>query len=204
MEFIKDLYKKIINDSSGQDKTKKNIQNLAIFIMIGIALLLVSGFLTGNNKKAINTNETLNKKIVNNEYLDEYDVMLENKIKNILSQISGVGKVSVAITYSSGKEIVPMQDIKQNELKTNENDREGGVRSTIQVDTDNKTVINQEAETKPVVLKELPPEVKGVIVVADGAKNQSIKIDISKAVSTALGISLSKIEVFPRNSNVID
>lgn len=199
MSSLKEWVNMIFKNPQGQDKTKKAIQNLAIFLGIGIILLLVGGFFDNDNKKVQQVKELQDNKVSQN-YLDEYDAALENKIKNILSQIYGVGKVSVAITYLSSKEIVPAQDVKQNETNTNEKDREGGVRSTIQTDTDNKIIIGQQSESKPVILKEIPPQVKGVIVVADGAKDEKVKVDIAKAVSTVLGISLSKIQVFPMAS----
>lgn len=198
MKSLKEWYERLFN-SEGKDKSKRAIQNLLIFLAIGIVLLYVGGFFAGgeSKKKTSEEEKQTGKTLVSGEsYLDEYDAALENKIKNILSQINGVGKVSVAITYSSGKEIVPAQDVKQNESNTNEKDKEGGVRSTIQTDTDSKVIVGQESETKPVILKELPPQVKGVVVVADGAKDEVVKVNISMAVSTALGIPLSKIQVF--------
>lgn len=196
MKSLKEIFNSFFNSSNGQDKAKRSIQNLAIFMVIGVILLLVGGFLTGSNKENVVKIDQKEKVSANSSYLDEYDAMLENKIKNILSQIYGVGRVSVAITYLSGKEIIPAQDVKQNESNTNEKDREGGVRSTIQTDTDSKVIIGQQSETRPVILKEIPPQVRGVIVVADGAKDERVKVDISRAVSTALGIPLSKVQVF--------
>lgn len=199
MKNLKELFNSMFKNCDSQEKTKKAIQNLAIFLAIGVVLLYVGGFLTGekSNKKVSETEKTAGQTISSTVYLDEYDAALENKIKNILSQIYGVGRVSVAITYSSSKEIVPAQDVKENESNTNEKDKEGGVRSTAQTDTDSKVIVGGQADSMPVILKELPPQVKGVVVVADGAKDEGIQVNISKAVSTALGISLSKIQVFP-------
>lgn len=200
MGILKDWYDKFFKNDGGQDKNKKAIQNIAIFLVIGIAMLLTGGFLNDIGKKPVNndTQDSQEKATPSNGYLDEYDVMLENKIKNILSQINGVGKVSVAITYASSRELVPAQDTAQNESNTNERDKEGGVRSTSQVDTDSKVIVGQQTDAKPVILKELPPEVRGVLVVADGAVDPVVKTDISRAVSTALGISLSRVQVFAR------
>lgn len=203
MSFLKDWYEKFFKNDGGNDKNKKAIQNITIILVIGIAMLLAGGFFNDIGKKSVNSEEQNSqvKLTQSNGYLDEYDAVMENKIKNILSQINGVGKVSVAITYASSKELVPAQDTRQNESNTNERDKEGGVRSTSQVDTDNKVIVGQQTDTKPVILKELPPEVRGVLVVADGANNQIVKTDIGKAVSTALGISLNKVQVFPRTGN---
>lgn len=199
MPKLKELYKLYFSKLEGNEKAKRGIQNLLIVLFIGIIMLLIGGFFSKDDKVSKGTKDTQNL-VQTSNYLDEYDVALENKIQGILSQINGVGRVSVAITYSSSKEIVPAQDIKQNESNTNEKDKEGGVRNTIETDTDSKVIVGQQTETKPVILKEIPPQVKGVVVVADGAGNGVVKANIEKAVSTALGISLSKVEVFSRGN----
>lgn len=196
MPKINELFDMFLNKVEGTEKNKRKLQNLFIILCIGVLMLLIGGFFTKANKAPAKSDTASS--VSKSDYLDEYDAALESKLQNILSQISGVGRVSVAITYSSSKEIVPAQDIKQNESNTNEKDREGGVRNTLETDTDKKVITDQQSETKPVILKEIPPEVKGVVVVADGASNERVKVDITKAVSTALGISLSKVQVFSR------
>ncbi len=197
---IKDIYKLFLSKLDKNERTKKGMQNLIIVLVIGILMLFIGGFLnkdeTGQKENSIQVENTTG----NIKHLDEYDLALQNKLQAILSEISGVGKVSIAITYSSGKEIVPAQDIKRNESNTNEKNQEGGVRNTTETDTDSKVIVGQQNETKPVILKEIPPQIKGVVVVADGAGDGIVKVNIEKAVSTALGISLSKIEVFPRGN----
>lgn len=203
MGFLKDWHERFFKNDGGQDKNKSVIQNIIIFLAIGIVMLLAGGFFNDLEKKTVNKeNQNIQDKITSvNGYLDEYDAMMENKIKNILSEINGVGKVSVAITYASSKELVPAQDTTQNESNTNERDKEGGVRNTSQVDTDSKVIVSQQTDAKPVILKELPPTVRGVVVVADGAKDPVVKTDISRAVTTSLGISLSRVQVFSRAGN---
>jgi stage III sporulation protein AG len=200
MSFLKNFFEKFFKNGEGQDKTKRSIQNLSIFLIIGIAMVLVSGVFSKSDNALIKSdaNKGEQKEIsYDRGYLDDYDALMENKIKNILTQMQGVGKVSIAITYASSKEIVPAEDVKQNESNTNERDNEGGARNTTQIDTDSKIIIGQQESAAPVILKTLPPEIRGVVVVADGAKNENVKVNIAKAVSTALGISLSKIQVFP-------
>lgn len=200
-EFIDRIKSYFKND--GQDLTKKRIQNLTIFMAIGIILLIAGGVFSKERPTDFIDETDLNAKELtedNQSKFDQYDEILEGKIKGILSQIDGVGKVEIALTYQSGEEIVPAKDTSQNESNTKEQDIEGGVRSTIQMDTDSKVIIGNQSEISPVILKVIPPQVKGVIVVAEGANSDIIKIDISKAVSTLLGISLSKVEVFPMNN----
>jgi stage III sporulation protein AG len=46
------------------------------------------------------------------------------------------------------------------------------------------------------VLTEIEPTVRGVIVIAEGAADVSVRVKLSNAVMTVLGISADRIEVF--------
>ncbi len=47
-----------------------------------------------------------------------------------------------------------------------------------------------------IVLKEIKPKVKGVIVVAQGAEDIEVKEMLYEAVKTVLGISGNRVEVY--------
>ncbi|MDD4832816.1 MAG: hypothetical protein PHI78_03970, partial [Clostridia bacterium] len=49
---------------------------------------------------------------------------------------------------------------------------------------------------EPIVLRELYPAIKGVVVVAEGGDKTEVKYKIIKALVTLLGIDGSQIEVF--------
>ena len=51
---------------------------------------------------------------------------------------------------------------------------------------------------KPIILKEVLPEVKGVVVVADGASDTLIKERLVNAVKVLFDIPIHKIQVFER------
>ena len=53
-----------------------------------------------------------------------------------------------------------------------------------------------------IVLKELLPKVCGVVVVAEGARDVTVNMDIVSAVSTVLGIKQSNVQVFEMNEKV--
>jgi hypothetical protein len=50
------------------------------------------------------------------------------------------------------------------------------------------------------VLKEKTPEIKGVIVTAEGAGDISVRMNILKAVETLLNIPADKVDVFKMQS----
>lgn len=128
---------------------------IAVFIII---LLLIAYFLLKDGALSVNNVDT-----------DVKDT-LKLDLEEILSEIEGVGDVTVMITYASTAEVVY-----------------------------DKTVftglINSE---EPVKIKELLPEILGVVVVAEGAEKIKTKVDLVNAVKVALNLDGSKIQVFAK------
>ena len=113
----------------------------------------------------------------------------KQRLANILSSIKGAGAVEVMITYEGEAEKVPAYD---NDSTTS---------ST--VDAQNRSTTNQSISTKPVsgsealvVITEKRPKVLGVVIVAEGAKDLTVQMELSRAAQTALGVEASKVEVF--------
>ena len=47
---------------------------------------------------------------------------------------------------------------------------------------------------------EIMPPVKGVVVIAEGAGNVRVKLDLLKAVQALLSVSSSQVEIFKGNN----
>ena len=104
----------------------------------------------------------------------------EEGLKEILSHIKGVGKVEVLVTYYGGAEQSIAYEIKsQQEEKSSEMDKRAVMSGS-----------------EPVIVQELYPEVKGVIVVAQGAGRIEIKRALTEAVCAALGVSAARVSVY--------
>ena len=124
--------------------------------------------------------------------------ILERKLENILSQIKGAGEVNVMITLQNTTEKVPAVNTTKNQENTSEKDSQGGVRETLKEDTVYE-IVTKENEDSFITLKEINPEVNGVIVVAQGADDAVVKEKLYEAVKTVLGISGSKVDVYSSN-----
>ena len=122
-EKIKSLVKK---KTSGDNK--KTLENLIVFLVLLIITVIAINIIWGkenNNEKQSPIDDSYkvlayNKNESNNSQDSEYN--LEKKLENILSRISGVGKVQVLITYSETSSVVAMRNEKKNSSKTEEND----------------------------------------------------------------------------------
>jgi len=110
-----------------------------------------------------------------------------------------VGKVDVMITYVSDGEVVPAVNTRINESNADEKDSGGGTRKVRENDQET-SIAYEEAQgvKKPIILTQKEPEVKGVIVVAEGGNNVIVKEKICKAVQVLLDIPIHKVQVFER------
>lgn len=172
----------------------KTIQDLMVIFIIGLIILIgASIFLKPKPTNKDSDKQMVVKQVTN----DDYASQLELELKNILSKIHGAGNVDVLVTLDSDEEVVAAMDTVQSETTTNEKDSNGGTRTTIQSETNNKIVTSQttSGENQPMILKKVMPEIRGVVVVADGAKDSNVQYELMTSVETALGIPAYKVKV---------
>ena len=121
---------------------------------------------------------------------------LEGRLEAVLSSIRGAGKVKVMITYDTSSRLVPAMstDVQSG---TTENTSTGGQSvSETRTESSRPATISGSGGTETIVLTEIEPTVRGVIVIAEGAADVSVRVKLSNAVMTVLGISADRIEVF--------
>jgi len=177
--------------------SKEMMRNLFIVLIIGIILLLIADIFIGNNRQQAKYNDnSVSKGNMEGENYD-YSTLLENKLESILSQLKGVGKVKVMITLEDTTEVVPAFNTTKNNETTKENDSQGGTREIVREDMTIQVVTNDKGE--PIVLKEIRPTIKGVIVIAEGAENLEVKEMLYEAVKTVLGVSGDRVEIYSSN-----
>lgn len=182
----------------------KNIKNIEIYIAVLIIAIIVSLYTSSMEKPSSRAEEKGGTELQGVQWVHQeaQQDQLEVKLQKKLSSIKGAGKVEVMITYSSSKEMVPAVNITESQTTTEEQDSGGGVRKVSQKDVNSQTVtMNDAGGTKPLVVKEVEPEIKGVIVIAEGARDIRIKMDLMRAVQTALGVSAQQVEVFEMETN---
>ncbi len=115
-----------------------------------------------------------------------YTQVLRQDLESTLSQMSGVGKCTVLITFSDGGETVYAYD--QNSSST----------------SDGKSSVDREyvlvsSRSEGLVLKVHSPSVSGVAVICEGGDSTRVKSDVTEVLSCTLGISADRISVKKRN-----
>lgn len=177
-------------------ENKKIIENLVLFLVLFIILIIVMNVLNEETNEA-NSNSLVNQ--IENITQVEKEESLEEKLENILSFIQGAGKVEVLITYKNGIEQMPMYDNKQNTTVTEEMDKSGGTRKTEEINQEQIVIFEEVGNEKiPVIKQTINPEIVGVLVVAEGADNLSVKENLLKAVESTLNVPSHRIQVFAR------
>jgi stage III sporulation protein AG len=201
-KVFEDVRKKI-----SQLSGKKIIQKTVIVTIVGVIILIAASefFDTGTasaNNSSLPSNTTQEAITASKQTNPAGDTDVENRLSGILSKIQGAGRVEVMVTYYSGSESVPGIDVKTNDNDTQEKDKEGGSRSIKANEKENKVIYEENGNVKkPFIVKELLPQVKGVVIVADGAGDIEIKSNLINAATALLDIPAHKVQVFQRKNN---
>lgn len=194
-EKVKSL---VLKDNEGNNK--KKIENLVVFVIILVITIIIINYVWSDGDKNTKNNETYEESsykqlATNSSVTNKTD--LEQKLEEILTQISGVGKVSVLVTYSQSSEIVAMYNETSKTSYTQEEDSEGGTRKVDETDSTKEIIYTQENGVNvPVTQKIVNPTIEGAIVTATGANDATVKTNIIQAVEAVTGLPTHKIQVF--------
>ncbi len=117
----------------------------------------------------------------------------EEQLKDILQKISGVGRVEVLITYEDHGRVVVEKDASASEELVQEADANGGTRTTTTSRNDVETVYD--SKESPYVVQEFSPVVQGILVVAEGGSNMTVKKQIQETIEALFGLDAHKISI---------
>ncbi len=149
---------------------------VALILCLGVVLMLlpVRGDNQSNLTQAVSQSE---------EGEQTFDLeALERRMESALSEINGVGEVTVVLSLRSSGEDILAQDTSEGTTSD---------RETVIVSTGSGT---EEA----VSVKTIYPEFKGALVICEGAGNASVKLEVLQAVSAITGLSSDQISICQR------
>ena len=106
------------------------------------------------------------------------------ELENILSQMSGVGKIKVLLTESDGAQTI---------YQTDEDRTQSADSESVRVQT--VIVTNSGREEVGLIRSVTPPVYLGAIIVCQGGDNPSVKLAVVQAVSNVTGIPSDRITV---------
>ena len=136
--------------------------------------------------------------------LEAYVADAKARLEALLSKVEGAGKVEVMITARATREKVVGKDVNKTASKVTENDSSGGTRVTDESSYGETSLYGNTAsgadDGEPYIIKELVPEIEGVVVVAPGADDEYVVDEITQAVSVLFNLPVHKIKVVKMES----
>lgn len=203
--MFKDKLKDLVSKKEGEPN-KKKIENLVVFLIILIITVIVINVIwsgeNGSSEKQ-DTSSDKNKRLASDVETEQTvtDAVVEDStvrnLEEILSNINGVGKVKVMITYSQTSQTIPLYNQDSSEKNTEESDTQGGTRKITETDTKTEIIYKEEnGEKVPITQSIISPTIEGAIITAEGAGNATVKTNIIQAVEAVTGVATHKIQVF--------
>lgn len=204
----------LLNKNKDQKDKKPSIYVYVFVIAIlGIGLMMVSSFFNSNqtgqtdkvqtvfnsNEESKDTEAFGQKKSEDFKTTREYEVYLQNEMKEALEMITGVEDVKVVIYVdATEKKEFERNKVTQRQV-TEEADQEGGKRVVEDTSVDEQLVIIKDGDKEgPIVTQTIKPKVSGVLVVAKGADNIQVKKWIIEAVTRGLDVASHRVSVMPK------
>lgn len=165
-----------------------------ILIAVAGVILLLTNFSEWKNKTSQKTEQKEEKNISNGQN-DAYVSALENKLVHILENVDGVGKAEVMITLKSSKESVLNKDL--SEEKQTEQERTNETQKVSQNEKRQEETILSDStgNSAPYVVKELEPEIAGIVISCEGAGNKVVAAAVSQTAQVLFGVSANHIKV---------
>lgn len=121
----------------------------------------------------------------------------EQQLAGILEQVQGVGKVSVTLTMETTGERIVEKDVPQDSQTSSQTDPEGGESQSESRQTQESTVFEEREDGSqvPYVASEIYPEIRGVLVVAQGGDDPVVVQQIQEAAMALFHVEAHKIKV---------
>ncbi len=122
-----------------------------------------------------------------NSSYEAYIAFQEEKLRGILSQVKGVGTVSVMITLKDGGEKIIEKDVTKSESESDGSSQKSRSETSIMTSADSGEY--------PYVSKTLEPEIEGVLVSCTGASDPNVAMKVTEAVQALFDVPAHKIVV---------
>lgn len=161
----------------------KGVKLACILGAVGVLCICLSEWLPQKNP----TKETDAKTVA------QYSEQVEERLCALLGEMEGVGACQVYVTLESGVEYVYATAQKENADYVKDSGQ-NGEKVSERADTQQDVIIIDGADGKTgLLLTEIQPTVKGVVVVCEGGDKDEVVERVTLAVTTALNISARRV-----------
>ena len=182
---------------SGEKKLSRDGMLILFFsgILIYVILLPVNNNGSYKNKSSGSKEQEKVEYVKDTFQEDDYKSKLEQELSEFLSEVEGIGKVEVLIYLSSSEEYVVEKDIPSYQTASKETDSQS---SEERKEEDTVYTVNDAGNQVPFVTQTRHPPIEGVVIAAEGAGQEEIRIKIIRTVMALYGVDANKIDVLVR------
>lgn len=165
--------------------SKKTLSIVLIVGLSGIVLIGLSDLITPAKKTSSSSQNT-------SVSVEEYINDLEKKTKEMLNSVYGAGKCKIMITAEASA----LQNFATDESLSQDTESDSE-QSKIKNEVQKEIVMVEDSNGKKQALVKnvTEPEIRGVLVLCEGADDPAVNERITNAIKTLLGISSNKISV---------
>jgi len=170
---------------------------IVILGLLGMTLILISQFAQtgGSGQAPVQPQGMRSAEFTNEEYIRH----LEERLRNLISEIEGVGRNKVMITLESGVQYVYAQELRRSTDSTTGGPAGGAMAAggRVQESIEERFILvdTEFGRREALVLTRLPPRIQGVVIVCEGADNILVEQKLISVVTTTLGIPSTRVSV---------
>ncbi len=175
----------LFSGGPGGPKRIQTLRWLLLMGLVGAAFMILNSFITvkevdpigeGRASPADQTQPVFGSSGKESSPFREFEEAYQSQLREILTKIVGVGEVEVLVTIESTEEVTVERNTQETQQITNEQDQQGAKRHITDISRKGEVVLYEvSGGKKPLVTKTIKPKIRGVLVVAKGAENLTVK-----------------------------
>jgi|GEM_PF-186417 len=128
-----------------------------------------------------------------------YETLLAAELEALLGRVQGAGRVAVSVSLVRGPSYVFGHNTTSDTRETEERDSSGSTRTVREATTSQQPVILRDNGTgeRPLITEEERPGVAGVVILAEGAADSTVRLNLVRAVQALFELPAHRITVLP-------
>lgn len=207
LERVRDRIRLAINGGNG-GRGRPTKETMLIIFLSGILIFVIllptgdgnSSFTAKKSQKNVEHPSSAedsqnNLKDGKNETIEDYKRGLEQELEEFLSSVAGVGTVKVLIYIKESPEYVVEKDIPTSNTIN-------GEHSEVKKEETTVYTVNGNGEQVPFIAQTKSPQIDGVVISAEGAYDEAIRLQIVKLVMALYGVEANKVEVLKMGQTI--
>lgn len=181
-------------------RKKEHIITVVLLVLLGIVIIWPAQERGPADSKEADQEETAGTQIAASNEIEAMRIRMEEELEETLSLVEGVGSVEVVITLETTGTRTVEKDVPESSSSSSTKGQDGSTQENTQRETQETTVFvtENDGSQSPYIVSETLPEVRGVLVIAEGGKDPVIVEQIQEAVMALFHVEAHKIKVMKR------